>query len=282
MEFRWSSHVPLIIRPNKEELQMKKFIKILLPLTMVLFLSACNTVIADNTPDHSGQTLTGVITSIDGTQVSLTLGKLKENDKGFQMAQGNMPAFENGEMPEGELPEFTQGQMPEMGNGQMPQGPHGMMPGHPGMPMQGTDEEGQMPAWNEGEAPELPEGSTHMTPGQMPPFENGEMPEMPSFENGELPELPEGELPGMADSEMPSFGNGQMRTGKGGQMQLTYTFKESEKTDTIDLKDCTVTLADGTSGTFEDLKVGDVIRIIVSKENIVESVRVYQIENQEE
>ena len=131
MEFRWSSHVPLIIRPNKEELQMKKFIKILLPLTMVLFLSACNTVIADNTPDHSGQTLTGVITSIDGTQVSLTLGKLKENDMGFQMAQGNMPAFENDEMPEfaegelpempeGELPEFAQGQMPEMNNGQMP------------------------------------------------------------------------------------------------------------------------------------------------------------------
>ena len=272
---------------------MKKSIKTLLPLTMVLFLSACNTVIADNTPDHSGQTLTGVITSIDGTQVSLTLGKLKENDMGFQMTQGNMPAFENGEMPsfengelpempDGEMPQFEQGQMPEMNNGQMLQGPHGMMPGHPGMPMQGTDEEGQMPAWNEDEAPELPEGSTQMTPGQMPPFENEEMPEMPSFENGELPELPEGKLPEMAEGEMPSFGNGQMRTGKGGQMQLTYTFKESEKTDTIDLKDCTVTLADGTSGTFEDLKVGDVIRVIVSKENIVESVRVYPIENQEE
>lgn len=280
---------------------MKKFIKILLPLTMVLFLSACNTVIADNTPDHSGQTLTGVITSIDGTQVSLTLGKLKENDKSSQMMQDNMPAFENGEMPQlpegempsfengelpemsdGEMPQFEQGQMPEMNNGQMPQSPHGMMPGGPGMPTQGTSEEGQMPSWNEGEAPELPEGETQMTPGQMPPFENGEMPEKPSFENGEMPELPEGELPEMTEGEMPSFGNGQMRTSKGGQMQLTYTFKESEKTDTIDLKDCVVTLSDGTSGTFEDLKVGDVIRVIVSKENIVESVRVYQIENQEE
>ena len=264
---------------------MKKFIKILLPLTMVLFLSACNTVIADNTPDHSGQTLTGVITSIDGTQVSLTLGKLKENDMSSQMMQDNMPAFENGEMPsfengelpempEGEMPQFEQDQMPEMNNGQMPQGPHDMVPGGPGMPMQGTGEEGQMPSWNEGEAPELPEGEAQMTPGQMPPFENGEMPEMPSFENGEMPELPEGELP--------SFGNGQMMTGRGAQMKLTYTFKESEKTDAIDLKDCVVTLSDGTSGTFEDLKIGDVIRVIVSKENIVESVRVYQIENQEE
>ena len=87
---------------------MKKLLKLSLALTMVLFLSACSAVAAENKADYSDRTLTGKITSVNGSSVTLQIGKLKQDDA----AMGQMPQMgqfqANGEMPQmsGELPEL--------------------------------------------------------------------------------------------------------------------------------------------------------------------------------
>ena len=139
---------------------MKKLLKLSLALTMVLFLSACSAVAAENKADYSDRTLTGKITSVNGSSVTLQIGKLKQDDAAMgqmpQMGQfqanGEMPEMIEGEMPEfnGEAPAFGQGQMPET-DGEVPQ-MNGMGPMMPGRgerrQMSETDQlptDGQMP-----------------------------------------------------------------------------------------------------------------------------------------
>ena len=112
---------------------MKKCLKTILGILLITLLSACSTVIADNNADYSNQTLTGQITEINGSTITLTLGKVKENesesDAQFpQMSEGmtkpeddeNFDPSQMGEMPEGFDPS-QMGERPELGEGEMPE-----------------------------------------------------------------------------------------------------------------------------------------------------------------
>jgi len=260
---------------------MKKLLKLSLALIMVVFLSACCAVTAENKADYSDRTLTGKITSVSGSSVTLQIGKLKQDDA----AMGQMPQMgqfqANGEMPQmnGELPELpsgdmTQGEPPQMnGMGPMMERPagKGRMP-----------QTGQLP--NEGEAPQMAEGQPPFdgqlpADRQMPDFGNGEMPQM----NGELPELPsgdmvQGEVPQMAEGQMPQMGSGRAMKG---QMSGSYTFKEGKETLTVDLSDADISLADGTMGSVSDLKIGDVVSIDIDANGEVTSAKVCLITDEE-
>ena len=277
---------------------MKKLLKLSLALTMVLFLSACSAVAAENKADYSDRTLTGKITSVNGSSVTLQIGKLKQDDAAMgqmpQMGQfqenGEMPEMTEGEMPEfnGEAPAFGQGQMPET-DGEVPQ-MNGMGPMMPGRgerrQMSETDQlptDGQMPHMAEGEMPEMTDGQMPQFNGEAPALGDGRMSqlpadgEMPEFD-GEAPAFGQGQMPQMTDGQMPMMGSGQ---GMKGRMGGSYTFKEGNETVTIDLGDTAVSLADGTTGSVSDLKVGDVVSIVVDANNEVASVKVYSINTKE-
>ena len=290
---------------------MKKLLKLSLALTMVLFLSACSAVAAENKADYSDRTLTGKITSINGSSVTLQIGKLKQDDAAMgqmpqmgqfqangeapEMAEGEMPEF-NGEAPafgEGQMPE-TDGEVPELPSGDMTQGEAPQMNGmEPMMPGRGERRQmsetgqlptdGQMPQMTEGEMPEMTDGQMPQFNGEAPAFGDGQMPqfpadgEMPEF-NDEAPAFGQGQMPRMTEGQMPMMGSGQ---GMKGQMGGSYTFKEGKETVTIDLGDTAVSLSDGTTGSVSDLKVGDVVSIDVDKNNEVASVKVYSINTEE-
>ena len=277
---------------------MKKLLKLSLALTMVLFLSACSAVAAENKADYSDRTLTGKITSVNGSSVTLQIGKLKQDDAAMgqmpQMGQfqanGEMPEMTEGEMPEfnGEAPAFGQGQMPET-DGEVPQ-MNGMGPMMPGrgerIQMSETDQlptDGQMPQMAEGEMPEMTDGQMPQFNGEAPALGDGRMSqlpadgEMPEFD-GEAPAFGQGQMPQMTDGQMPMMGSDQ---GMKGRMGGSYTFKEGNETVTIDLGDTAVSLADGTTGSVSDLKVGDVVSIVVDANNEVASVKVYSINTKE-
>ena len=231
---------------------MKNLFKTLLALSLIIGLSACSAVVAEKKEDYSNKTLTGMISEIDGTSLTLELGKLKKVDN-----------EENQESPQ--LPEMDEGQMPQFNEGEMPEPP--------------VDEQGNP---IEGFNGERPEGFS----GQRPEFgkweNNGEMPkgELPEGMDGQRPELPED-----FTGQMPEGGPGQMMEGEGNRPQMpgmvkeetTYTFKRKSGTATIDIKDIAVTLADGTTGTIEDLKIGDVVKITVDDNNNVSSVTAFNV-----
>ena len=230
---------------------MKKIGLLMISMFLLIMICGCDAKIADNNVDYSGQTLKGQIDAIDKTTVDLTLGKLKEND-GFMQggADGNAMPMDPGEMPEGERPELPEGVDPFNGE-ERPEMPEGMEP------------------FGNGEKPELPEG--------IEPFNGEERPEgMEPFGNGERPELPEGvdpfndeERPEMPEASFP----GQMGPG---DMTPSYTFTPGSKTARIDLKGASVILADGSQGSLDDLKEGDIVEITVGENNQVETVTVYE------
>lgn len=284
---------------------MKKIVKLLFALSLITLLSACSNVIAENGVDYSNQTLVGQISEIDGDSYTLTLGKVKQDkNKASENIGGMMPQM-NGEMPQmsedGTMPEFD-GQvpegMPEMpSDGSMPQmnedgsapsfnqapptNEDGTMPeppvGFEGMPQ--MSEDGTLPEdsgntqfqGRRGQGFRGQTNSTEGAEGTMPEF--GQRPQM--NEDGTMPEF-NGEMP--TDGTMPGFGNRQgMNNGQTNNSQGTYTFNAKNKTAEIKLKDVEVTLADGTVGSLSDLKVGDVIEVVVGNNNGIESIKVYSI-----
>lgn len=254
--------------------------------------------------DGDSYTLTLGKVKEDKNKASENIGGMmpQMNDKMPQMSEdGTMPEF-NGEMPtDGTMPEFD-GQVPEG----MPE-----MPSDGNMPQ--MNEDGSTPSFNQapptnedGTLPQPPVGfegmpqmsedgtlpedsgntqfqgrrgqgfrgqmnSTEGAEGTMPEF--GQRPQM--SEDGTMPEF-NGEMP--TDGTMPGFGNRQgMNNGQTNNSQSTYTFNAKNKTAEIKLNDVEVTLADGTVGSLSDLKVGDVVEIVVGNNNGIESIKVYSI-----
>ena len=277
---------------------MKKIVKLLFALSLITLLSACSNVIAENGVDYSNQTLVGQISEINGDSYTLTLGKVKQDKNkaseniGGMMPQmnedGTMPEFD-GQVPEG-MPEMpSDGSMPQMSedgsapafNQAPPTNEDGTMPeppvGFEGMPQ--MNEDGTLPEDSgntqfQGRRGQGFRGQMNSTEGAedtMPEF--GQRPQM--NEDGTMPEF-NGEMP--TDGTMPGFGNRQgMNNGQTNNSQGTYTFNAKNKTAEIKLKDVEVTLADGTVGSLSDLKVGDVIEVVIGNNNGIESIKVYSI-----
>ena len=86
---------------------MKKTAAVICAIVMVLSLASCG----KSTPDYALGTVWGEITKINGTKVTLTLGKVTEEDVMPEMP--DMPGDNAGGTP------------PEMPNGEAPAEPNG-------------------------------------------------------------------------------------------------------------------------------------------------------------
>ncbi len=124
---------------------IKRVTAILCAAAMMISLTACS----EKAADYSGETITGQVTAVDGSKVTLHTGELNEPDRN---AQGEMPQpaqSGNGQPdnPDGEMPQGNQtwpdslsanGQMPpdkpeDKSGGEMPSGKDKTPPGV-GMP----------------------------------------------------------------------------------------------------------------------------------------------------
>lgn len=152
---------------ERKVFRMKRGLVVLCALMMTFALNGCGEV------DYSGTTVTGQVTKIEGTKVTLQLGELAEMERPEGMFGG-----ENGEMPA----------MPEGGfggeNGEMPAMPEGMFGGEKGeMPSQpknqdwslqgstgdvdwGVQEGGGMPDMSEGFGGIMTGAASNFTAGE--------------------------------------------------------------------------------------------------------------------
>lgn len=139
---------------------MKKFIAILCAAAMVLTLAACG---AKRNTEYAGQTVTGKVTAIDGTSVTLALG---------ESSGSGAPSGGDGQQP------------PEMSDssGQTDGQPTGTPPEKP----DGSDDSGQSGGQ---EPPAKPDGDSSQQPTGTPP----EKPDGDSDQQGDTPpEMPDG------------------------------------------------------------------------------------------
>lgn len=164
---------------RKEGIYMKKRISILCVLALVASLSGCQTQsiqekeneteVASTEKDYSNSTLTGKVTKVDGTLVTLQLGELAEAQLATppEKPEGNKEGVEaSSEMPEedgnGAPPELPEGGETETPS-ELPEGGRDETP--PEKP-EGNGEEGEAP---EGDTPtgNAPAGGmTNFTPGE--------------------------------------------------------------------------------------------------------------------
>ena len=139
---------------------MKKFIAILCAAAMVLTLAACG---AKRNTEYAGQTVTGKVTAIDGTSVTLALG---------ESSGSGAPSGGDGQQP----PEMLDGSSQTDGQ------PTGTPPEKP----EDSDDSGQSGGQ---EPPAKPDGDSSQQPTGTPP----EKPDGDSDQQGDTPpEMPDG------------------------------------------------------------------------------------------
>lgn len=141
-------------------MNMKKWIAILCTAALTLSLAACG---GKTVQDYSNQTLTGQVTAIDGSIITLLLGELSaDNNTPPNMPGGSSDTNNSPEMPGGDA---------DKGNQAPPDAPNGDMGGTP-------------PDMPDGESGSAPDGGSG-TPPERPNGDNGGM-------NGTPPDIPGG------------------------------------------------------------------------------------------
>ena len=197
---------------------MKKLISIFCAAAMALSLAACGAKV--DTP-YAGQTITGKVTALDGTSVTLALGEL---------AEAAAPGSDD------QQPSEIPG-----GNGQTGQQPTGTPPEKPDDPS-GGDQTGQQP-------PEKPDGGND--PQNEQPPENAEDGSSQQVD-GQPPEPPTDNGNGQPDGTPPDIPEG----GMGG----SSSFTESGETAVIDLSNAVVT-KNGETISSTELAVGSIVQV---------------------
>ena len=203
----------------------KKFVSLLCAAAMALSLAACG---AKADAAYAGQTLTGRVTAVDGSTVTLALGELTEDAMPSGGDQSGQPSGTPPEMPGGDSTD---------GNSDSQQPPE--------MPSDG--DQSSQPS---GTPPEKPDddstdgGGDSQQPSEMP---GGDQSGQPS---GTPPEKPDGDS--TTDGQ-----SGQQPPETGG---MTGSFTESGETATVDLSAAAVT-RDGESAAVSDVAVDDILTV---------------------
>ena len=221
---------------------MKKILSYICVLILSLSLFGCGEK-ATNTEatDNKGNTVTGKVTAIDGTSVTLTLGELSE------MQPGDMP--ERGERPEGDKEGKEPPQRPEGSDQNPPEKPDGKPSEETDATSQATEEK----ARPEGEADGTDGEASEDTDATSQATEQRERPEG-------MPDKPDG------DGQPPQMPEGGMQE-----------FTEGSESKTYDLKDAKITSSFGSETkevALSDIRVDTVLTLELDNDGNVKNVTI--------
>lgn len=201
----------------------KKILSLFCAAALTLSLAACGS----KTSDYSGQTITGEITDIDGTAVTMQLGELSE---GGMLSHDVSDSSDSGQTPPDKLDGETQS-------------------GNSSSEDHASSDSSQPPA-----KPNSQSGSTDSQPPEMPSGQDSSSNSQSGDSGSQPPEKPDGEAP---SGSAPGGMGGSSFTA--GEESVTLDFANAEITkndESIELSDLaegdilfngyTITLADGT------------------------------------
>lgn len=219
---------------------MKRIGTIFCTLAIILLFSACS----KSSTDYSGQTLTGKVTDIDGTKITVQLGELSEQE---MSAPGGM------QQP-GEAPlEMSDGDSQEK------QGDNETLP--------------EKPDGNDETLPEKPD-SNGETPPDKPDGNDETLSDKPDSNSETPPEKPDGDG-GSSDSTEPEMPSGSM-TLLDGNMEMNR-FTAGDETVTLDFDGAKIKVEAGmetNDGSLEDIAEDAILVIEIGEKNQVETVTV--------
>lgn len=219
---------------------MKKLLSILCAAALTLSLAACGS----STENYAGQTLTGQVTAIDGSAVTLQLGELTEDtNTPPDLPSGGSDAQTP---PDGGSDANTPPEKPDDASGSDTQSP----------PDSGSAPSGQAPDGGSGTntPPEKPEDSSDSGTA------NGQPPAKPDDASGDANGTP----PDMPSGDAPSGGPG----GSG--------FTAGDETVTLDFSAAEIT-ENGETVALSDLSEGDVITVTVGSGTAVTTAEIVSI-----
>ena len=219
---------------------MKKLLSILCAAALTLSLAACGS----NTEDYAGQTLTGQVTAIDGSAVTLQLGELTEDaNTPPDLPSGSSDAQTP---PNGGSDANTPPEKPDDASGSDTQSP----------PDGGSAPSGQAPDSSSGTntPPEKPEDSSDSGTA------NGQPPAKPDDASGDA----NGQPPDMPSGDAPSGGPGGS------------SFTAGDETVTLDFSAAEIT-ENGETVALSDLSEGDVVTVTVGSGTAVTTAEIVSI-----
>lgn len=218
-------------------MKMKKIISAVCAAALILSITACG---SSTQTDYSGETISGKVTSVDGSTVTLQLGELTESD-------------DNG--PGG------QGQPPEM-------------PSSDGADMENSDNS------NGGTPPEKPSGdssSDSQTPPAKPSGDSstsGASGSGSSDSTNTPPEKPSGSIDGNSSDSNNSDGqNGAPSGGAPGARPGESSFTAGDETAVVSLADAEIT-EDSEEVSVSDIEEGDIIKVTFDDDNKAVTVEI--------
>ena len=219
---------------------MKKLLSILCAAALTLSLAACGS----STEDYAGQTLTGQVTAIDGSAVTLQLGELTEDTH----TPPDLPSGSSDAQtpPDGGSDANTPPEKPDDASGSDTQSP----------PDGGSAPSGQAPDGGSGTntPPEKPDDSSDSGTA------NGQPPAKPDDASGDANGTP----PDMPSGDAPSGGPG----GSG--------FTAGDETVTLDFSAAEIT-ENGETVALSDLSEGDVTTVTVGSGTAVTTAEIVSI-----
>ncbi len=117
---------------------MKRFVFFISILTVISLLVFSSCAKDEEKGKYDNSTVYAQVTEINGTEITFTIGELKEvsmdfGQGGMEMPSGEVPPMPNGdmEMPSGEIPPMPSGEIPPMPDGGMMELPSGEVPPMP-------------------------------------------------------------------------------------------------------------------------------------------------------
>lgn len=219
---------------------MKKLLSILCAAALTLSLAACGS----STENYAGQTLTGQVTAIDGSAVTLQLGELTEDTN----TPPDLPSSSSDAQtpPDGGSDANTPPEKPDDASGSDTQAP----------PDSGSAPSGQAPDGVSGTntPPEKPDDSSDSGTA------NGQPPAKPDDASGDA----NGQPPDMPSGDAPSGGPGGS------------SFTAGDETVTLDFSAAEIT-ENGETAALSDLAEGDVITVTVGSGTAVTTAEIVNV-----
>ncbi len=225
-------------------MKMKKILSAVCAAALILSITACG---SGAQTDYSGETVSGKVTTVDGSTVTLQLGELTESD-------------DNGPGGQGQPPEMPSGDGSDTGNSDNSNGGSGAGGTPPEKPSGDSSSDSQTP-------PAKPSGdsSTGGAPGASG---NGS-----SDSTNTPPEKPSGSADGSSDSGDSDGQNGAPSGGAPGARPGTASFTAGDETAVVSLADAEIT-EDSQEASVSDIEEGDIIKVTFDDDNKAVTVEI--------
>ena len=226
-------------------MKMKKILSAVCAAALVLSITACG---SSAQTDYSGETVSGKVTSVDGSTVTLQLGELTESD-------------DNGPGGQGQPPEMLSSDGSDTGNSDNVNGGPGAGGTPPEKPSGDSSSDSQTP-------PEKPSGDS--STGGAP----GESGSSSSDSANTPPEKPSGSADGGGSDSGNSDGqSGGPGGGAPGARPGEASFTAGDETAVVSLADAEIT-EDSQEASLSDIEEGDILKVTFDDDNKAVTVEI--------